>query len=297
MESHSHADDIITLPSDSQSGTPATSAAPLFVECPGNCKRRVALDSVKLASDGRSRAIWTCSSCSQIQKKQIKFRWYNLVCVQCTHTDGKTCLIDSCARNCPTKRALEKKKDLVRGSKPDGVSKHVFKYKNKIYQSVTNFCITYERLKNADSESRADVMNTDFPTSAYLVVPGHSSKNYMQIPENWKNGARDLSDLEGAAYILEQKTTPTGPHLLLVCQKELRRKAESALSSEKQKKRPITNWRCKRPGSAKSHIPRKRPAQELDGKQSSTSMPGTIANANNLVTTSESTSVNNDSNL
>ena len=219
------------------------------------------------------------------------------MCVQCTHTDGKTCLIDSCARNCPTKRALEKKKDLVRGSKPDGVSKHVFKYKNKIYQGVTNFCITYERLKNADSESRADVMNTDFPTSAYLVVPGHSSKKYMQIPENWKNGARDLSDLEGAAYILEQKTTPTGPHLLLVCQKELRRKAESALSSEKQKKRPITNWRCKRPGSAKSHIPRKRPAQELDGKQSSTSMPGTIANANNLVTTSESTSVNNDSNL
>ena len=159
-----------------------------------------------------------------------------MVCVQCTHTDGKTCLIDSCARNCPTKRALEKKKDLVRGSKPDGVSKHVFKYKNNIYQGVTNFCITYERLKNADSESRADVMNTDFPKSAYLVVPGHSRNNYRHIPKNWKNGDRDLSDLEGAAYILGQRAKPTGSHLLLVCRKELTREAESAILSANKKK-------------------------------------------------------------
>ena len=72
MESHSHADDIITLPSDSQSGTPATSAAPLFVECPGTCKRRIALESIDLAGKSESSAVWTCSSCSQIQKNKLR---------------------------------------------------------------------------------------------------------------------------------------------------------------------------------------------------------------------------------
>ena len=113
MESHSQADDIITLPNDSQSGTQATTSSHLLVECPGICKRRAALDSIKLASDGRSRAIWTCSSCSQFKKKQIKIRWYNLVCVQCTQTHGETCLIQNCTSNCPTKQALEKKKPVT----------------------------------------------------------------------------------------------------------------------------------------------------------------------------------------
>ena len=110
MESHSHADDIITLPNDSQSGTQATSSSHLFVECPGICKRQVALGTVKLARESHSRAIWNCSSCRQIKKKTIKISWYNLVCVQCTHTHGKTCLIQTCARNCPTKRALDRKR-------------------------------------------------------------------------------------------------------------------------------------------------------------------------------------------
>ena len=34
-----------------------------------------------------------------------------MVCVQCTHTHGKTCLIQTCTSNCPTKQALEKKKE------------------------------------------------------------------------------------------------------------------------------------------------------------------------------------------
>ena len=221
-----------------------------------------------------------------------------MVCVQCSHTHGKTCLIQSCARNCPTKRALDRKKDLGRGSKRDRMSKRVvecpgtckrrsalgrgskrdrlskrvFKYKNEIYQDVANFCDTYEGLKNTYSDARADVMNTDFPKSAYLVVPGHSSNNYRHIPENWKNGDRDLSDLEGAAYILGQKTTPTGSHLLLVCQKELRREAELALLSAKLKKGLITNSRCKQSGIAKSHFPQKRPAKVLERKQKSTSV-------------------------
>ena len=114
MESHSQTDDIITLPNDSQAGTQATSSH-LFVKCPGICKRQVALETVKLARESHSRAIWNCSTCRQIKKKQIKISWYNLVCVQCTHTHGKTCLIQTCTSNCPTKQALEKKKDLVPG--------------------------------------------------------------------------------------------------------------------------------------------------------------------------------------
>ena len=370
MASNSNAGDIITPPSDSQPGTQATSSSPLFVKCPGNCERRVALDFIKLASDGRSRAVWTCSSCSQIKKKQIKIRWYNLVCVQCTRTHGKTRLIQSCARTCPAKQALERKKDLIRGSKhdpmskqvvecpgtckqriaiesvnlgrngrskrkiwtcsscslitkkrmrisciklvcvrcththgktcligscasdcptkqaleaksggnlgrdskPDRISKRVFKYENNIYQDVANFCDTYEGLKNTYSDARAQVMNTDFPKSTYLVVPGLSRNNYRHIPENWKNGARDLKDVEGAAYILGQKTRPTISHLLLVCQKELTREAESALLSAKQKKELITNSMCKQPGNAKWHVPRKRPAKVLERHQKSTSV-------------------------
>ena len=110
MDSHSHADDNITLPNDSQSKTQATFSSHLFLECPGICKRRVALETVKLAKESRSRAIWNCSSCRQIKKKQVKISWYNLVCVQCTQSHGKTCLIQFCARNCPTKRALQKRK-------------------------------------------------------------------------------------------------------------------------------------------------------------------------------------------
>ena len=115
MESHSQTDDIITLSNDSQSGTQATSSSHLFVECPGICKRQVALEKVNLARESRSRAIWNCNTCRQIKKKQIKISWYDLVCVQCTHTHGKTCLIQNCTSNCPTKQALEKKKDLVAG--------------------------------------------------------------------------------------------------------------------------------------------------------------------------------------
>ena len=145
--------------------------------------------------------------------------------------------------------------------------RNIFKYKDEIYQDVRNFCNTFPRLRR--STARADVENKDFPKSAYLVVRGH--RNYRYIPEKWKKGAKDLSDLEGAAYILGQRTKPTGSHLLLVCQKELRREAESALLSAKQKKLK-TNSTCKQPGSAKSHISRKRPAKVLERQQSSTSV-------------------------
>ena len=339
----------------------------------------------------------------------MKIIWYNLVCVQCTHTQGKTWTIQNCDSNCCTKQMLEKKKDMGKGtakatpmssepSKVDrtfkrargliahldkrklierlqvlktawrlgngdvpqpwfnynrnGGSKNVlisklqtgfaafaakpsvtlptgfqdalaenfdvgnhittlglesktrqgakdwkdwkakdwkdwkaqriamqrkrivFKYNDELYQHVRNFCDTFPGLKYR-SAAKAHVVNKAFPKSAYLVIPGHSINNCRYIPENWKNGTQDLSDLEGAAYILGQRTKPTSSHLLLVCQKELTREAESALSSAKQKQYK-TNSTCKHTGIAKSHIPRKRTAKVLDRQQNSTSVPGAI---------------------
>ena len=342
-----HTDDTITLSSDSQAGKRETTSTQLFVKCPSICGQIINVETVNLARESHDRAIWNCSNCRKIKKKQVKITWHHFVCVQCTHTQGKTCLIQTCTSNCPTKQALEKKKDLgpgkakatpmspvaskvdrtfkrarslierlnktklverlkvlktawrlgnggmpqtwfkYKGSKKVLISRihagfaafaaepsvalpvgfqnalaekfdfgnnvkrlglegkarqgakdwkdwkakdwkdwkwqrtamhrkrRIFKYKDEIYQGVRNFCYTFPRLRR--STARADVENKDFPKSAYLVVPGHSFNNYRNIPEKWKNGAQDLSDLEGAAYILGQRTKPTGSHLLLVC--------------------------------------------------------------------------------
>ena len=104
-----------------------------------------------------------------------------------------------------------------------------FKYNDEIYQDVNNFCDNYDGLKARHSKARRKVMNNDFPISARLVIPGCSKNNYRHISEDWKNGTQDLSDLQGAAYILGQRNKPTGPHLLLVSQKELKQAAASAL--------------------------------------------------------------------
>ena len=82
----------------------------------------------------------------------------------------------------------------------------VFKYNDEFYQDVNNFCDNYDGLKNRHSNARADVVNTDFPISTYLLIPGRSSNNYKHIPEDWKNGTQDLSDLQGAAYIVGLKS-------------------------------------------------------------------------------------------
>jgi hypothetical protein len=47
-----------------------------------------------------------------MNKKQVKVTWYHLICVRCTQTHGKNCLIQYCASNCPTKQGIEKKKAL-----------------------------------------------------------------------------------------------------------------------------------------------------------------------------------------
>ena len=148
MESHSQTDDIITLPNDSQSKTQATSSSHLFVECPGICKRRVDLENLNLARESRSRTIWNCSSCRQIKKKQIKISWYNLVCVQCTHTQSKTCVIQTCTSNCPTKQALEKKKDLGPGKA---------KATPKVDRTFKRARCLIERLKNRESVEHLQV--------------------------------------------------------------------------------------------------------------------------------------------
>ena len=142
------------------------------------------------------------------------------------------------------------RKKIRRGRASTG-NAAVFKYDNEMYQSVKNFCDNYKGLKNNNSRARANVVKTDFPLSTYLVVPGHSTNNYRHIPEDWKNGIQDLSDLEGAAYILGQGSKPTGSHLLLVSHKELNQAAESALLDENDE-------------SAKPRIPRKRPAKVLE---------------------------------
>ena len=327
----SHANDIITLPNDEQTGAQATTASQLFVNCPSLCKQEVALDEIRLARESGGRAIWNCKNCRKIKKKQVKINWDHFVCVQCTLTHGEPWSIRSCANNCPTKLAIEKKKkdlgpdkatvdrgfertkkvfrrlkvrELVERLKvlkaawilgKGESSKHqpwfnygakkkilisrlcsgfaacadehsvklpvefqdtmvgefdfgdwmtrlaldsaeatghkgiVFKYNDEFYQDVNNFCDNYDGLKARSSKARTDVVNTDFPISARLVIPGCSKNNYRHISEDWKNGTQDLSDLQGAAYILGQRNKPTGPHLLLVSQKELKQAAASAL--------------------------------------------------------------------
>ena len=125
----------------------------------------------------------------------------------------------------------------------------VFKYNGKFYQDVNNFCDNYDGLKNHTSAARKDVVNTDFPKSTCLVIPGSSNNNYRWLPAEWKDGTQDLSTLKDVAYLLEKKEKPTGSRLLLVACKDLKRAAASALLSHPQRRK-----------SAKSHHVRKRPA-------------------------------------
>ena len=115
----------------------------------------------------------------------------------------------------------------------------IFKYKNVFYQDVNNFCNDYGELKKQHSDAMSNIVSTTFPTSAYL----------------WKNGTQDLSDLYGAAYILGQRKKPTGTHLLLVSQKQLKQAAASCVTK--------SNWIRAQLGLGKSHVPHKRPAKIL----------------------------------
>ena len=116
-------------------------------------------------------------------------------------------------------------------------------------------------LQKKRKDSVADVVHTDFPISARLVIPGCSKNNYRHISEDWKNGTQDLSDLHGAAYILGRRKKPTGPHLLLVSQKQLKQAAASAVTK--------SNWIRKQLGIGKSHVSHKRSAKILGRQHSS----------------------------
>jgi hypothetical protein len=105
-----HTDDTITLSSDSQAGKRETTSTQLFVKCPSICGQMINVETVNLARESHDRAIWNCSSCRKLKKKQVKITWHHFVCVQCTHTQGKTCSIGSCAGSCLAKLDLEKKK-------------------------------------------------------------------------------------------------------------------------------------------------------------------------------------------
>ena len=101
---------------------------------------------------------------------------------------------------------------------------------------MNNFCDNYDGLKNGQSKARAAVVSTDFPKSAYLVVPGRSIYNYRHMPAAWKNGKEDLSTLKGAAYILGNREKPTRPYLLLVSLTELQRAAAAAIISAERRR-------------------------------------------------------------
>ena len=106
------AENNMTLPNDIQADAQTACSSQLFVKCPGVCRRHIDLERVKLAGGGRNRTVWNCKICRLMNKKQVKVTWYHLICVQCTQTHGKTCLIQYCASNCPTKQAIVKKKAL-----------------------------------------------------------------------------------------------------------------------------------------------------------------------------------------
>ena len=107
-----------------------------------------------------------------------------------------------------------------------------FNYKNEFYQDVKHFCNNYNGLKQ--SAATADVVNTNFPKSAYLVVPGRS-----KISAAMKNGKADLSTLKGSAYILRNKEKPTRPYLLLVSLTALHRAAAAAIISKERRKHSV----------------------------------------------------------
>ena len=111
----------------------------------------------------------------------------------------------------------------------------VFNYKNEFYQDVKHFCNNYTGLKK--TAAAADVINTNFPKTAYLVVPGYSCfRNHWKMPASWKNGEQDLSTLKGAAYILADREKPTHPYLLLVSLTELQRAAAAAIISAERRR-------------------------------------------------------------
>ena len=106
---------ITTLPKRRpvQTGARGASLAQLFVKCPFFCKQEVTVEAVKLAKSSEGTAVWSCSNCRQLKKKQVRVNWSQLVCVQCTNASRKECSLKSCRSDCPTKQALEKQKEML----------------------------------------------------------------------------------------------------------------------------------------------------------------------------------------
>ena len=94
----------------SQSRSPTATLTQLFVKCPAYCGQTVALDRMKLASDGGNKTVWNCPTCRKIKQKQVRIAWSNIVCVKCTHKNGRECCILACTSSCLTKQTLETKK-------------------------------------------------------------------------------------------------------------------------------------------------------------------------------------------
>ena len=165
----------MTHPNDLQADAQTAFSSQLFVKCPGVCKRQVDLERLKLAGEGRNRTVWNCRSCRQMKKKQVKVTWYHLVCVQCTQTHGKTCLIQYCASNCPTKQAIEKKKALEPSLQKDLEPSWRYRKFRKAKRIIN--CLTHDKLLE-----RFQILR-----SAWILGDGDASQPWLEV-----NGSRKV---------------------------------------------------------------------------------------------------------
>ena len=149
-----------------QKGTRRASSSQLYVKCPSFCGKTVDLTKIMLAREGSDRLVWNCNNCKEITKKWVKIAWDNFVCVQCTHTQGKTCLIQYCNSNCRTRKALEKKQSQAH--KPPVASKV-----GRMFQKAKN---SIESLKGTELKERLTVLKT-----AWMLGSGRARQPWCQF--------------------------------------------------------------------------------------------------------------------
>ena len=160
-----------------QEVTRTATSSHLYVKCPLFCGTEVDLTKIKLAKEGRDRLIWNCSSCRDIKKTQVKIAWRHFVCVQCTHTQSKTWLIQHCKSNCPTRKALEEKIRVPVALKVDRMCptrKALEKKKNTVTLKVDRMLqkakTSIEGLKKEELMERLTVLRTAWMLDSGLMI-------------------------------------------------------------------------------------------------------------------------------
>ena len=157
-------------------------SAQLYVKCPSFCGKEVNLKKIELAREGRDRVIWNCSNCREIKKKQVKIAWHHFVCVQCTHTQDKTCLIQYCKSNCPTRKALEKKRAPAASRARKALEKKRAAAASRgggMFQKAKN---SIDSLKRAELLERLTVLRT-----AWILGSGRMRQPWCRFSNDKKN--------------------------------------------------------------------------------------------------------------